>query len=153
MGFLSKWTGTRVPDDRVTPEPVTAVRDALLALNSRDMPFSVREGQHGEKADLVAECHIKRVGVRLKTSMRLVPEKHEVRVIHERWENRSAGNANGQYGRGHAPATFTQKETVTGPDGGKQRAEVFRFDTREMTNPLEVTVLRAGWTWRGVFRL
>ncbi|WP_239092332.1 hypothetical protein [Streptomyces sp. SID14478] len=117
------------------------------------MPYSVREGQRGEKADVVAECHIGRVGVRLKTSMRLVPEKHEVRVLHERWENRSAGDASGQYGRGHAPAVYPQRETVTGPGGRKQRVEVFRFDTREMTDPLEDTVLRAGWTWRGVFRL
>jgi hypothetical protein len=153
MGLLSKWTGTRIPDGRVTPKPEADLLGALLALNSPDVPYNVRVGQQGEKADLVAECHIKRLGVRLKTSMRLVPEKHEVRVIHERWENRSAGNADKQYGRGHAPAVFTQKETVTGPDGRKKRVEAFRFDTREMTNPLETTVLRAGWTWRGVFRL
>ncbi|MEV1019704.1 hypothetical protein [Streptomyces sp. NPDC050264] len=115
MGFLSKWTGTKVPDGRVTPKAAAEVRGALLALNNADVPYSVREGEQGEKADLVAECHIKQVGVRLKTSMRLVPEKHEVRVLHERWENRSADYANEQYGRGHAPAVFTQRETVTGP--------------------------------------
>jgi hypothetical protein len=76
-----------------------------------------------------------------------------VRFLDERWENRSSDNANAQYGRGNAPATYRQWETKQGPDGRRQKVEVFRFDTREMTDPLRNAVLAAGWTWRGVFKL
>lgn len=85
--------------------------------------------------------------------MRLIPEKREVRSLDERWENRSSGQANAQYGRGHAPAVYRQWEMKQGPDGRRHKVEAFRFDTREMTDPLQNAVLGAGWTWRGVFRL
>jgi hypothetical protein len=154
MGRLKdKLTGTKRPESGVAPLPSTEVRAALLALNVLDVPYLVRNALPAEKADLVAECQIRRVGVRLKTRMRLNPEKNEVRFLDERWENRSSDNANAQYGRGHALATYRQWETKQGPDGRRQTGEVFRFDTREMTDPLRDAVLAAGWTWRGVFKL
>ncbi|MGV9254568.1 hypothetical protein [Streptomyces sp. NPDC003697] len=153
MGLWNRLTGTKHPDGNTAPLPHTEVRAALLAVNEPDVPYRVRNALPAEKADLVAECHIQRVGVRLKTSMRLVPDKQEVRFLHERWETRSAANANTQYGRGHAPAVFRQWETQQGPDGKRHKVEAFRFDTREMTDPLQNAVLGAGWTWRGVFRL
>ncbi|GGY18037.1 hypothetical protein GCM10010358_81710 [Streptomyces minutiscleroticus] len=143
MGLWNKLTGTKHPD----------AGTALLALNAPGVPYRVRNALPAEKADLVAECHIQRVGVRLKTRMRLVPDKQEVRFLHERWENRSAGNAGTQYGRGHAPAVFRQWETRQGPDGKRHKIEAFRFDTREMTDPLQNAVLDAGWTWRGALKL
>lgn len=85
--------------------------------------------------------------------MRIVPEQHEVRFLDERWENRSDDNANAQYGRGHAPAVYRQWETKEGPDGRRRKVEAFRFDTREMTDPLQHVVLGAGWAWRGVVKL
>ncbi|MET8245762.1 hypothetical protein ABZV31_15860 [Streptomyces sp. NPDC005202] len=154
MGRLwNKLTGTKYPDDRVGPLPHMEVRAALLALNGPDAPYRVRNALPAEKADLVAECEVRRVGVRLKTRMRLIPDKQEVRFLHERWENRSSDNANAQYGRGHAPAVYRQWETEQGPDGKRRKVEAFRFDTREMTDPLQNVVLSAGWTWRGVFKL
>ncbi|MFI5674499.1 hypothetical protein [Streptomyces cellulosae] len=89
----------------------------------------------------------------LKTRMRLIPEKHEVRFLAERWENRSSDNADARYGRGHAPAVYRRWVTEHGPDGRRQKVETFRFDTREMTDPLRNVVLGAGWVWRGVFKL
>ncbi|MFE0739135.1 hypothetical protein [Streptomyces sp. NPDC058855] len=153
MGIFDKLTGTKRPDSAVVPRTADEVRAALLALNAPDVPYRVRNATPTEKADLVAECQVTRMGVRLKTTMRLVPDKQEVRFLDERWENRSADQANTQYGRGHAPAVFKQWETKQGPDGRKHKTEAFRFDTREMTDPLRDVVLSAGWTWRGVFRL
>lgn len=154
MGRLwDRLTGTKRPESGVAPLPSAEVRAALLALNVPDVPYRVRNALPAEKADLVAECQIRRVGMRLKTRMRLNPEKNEVRFLDERWENRSSDNANAQYGRGHAPATYRQWETKQGSDGRRQKVEVFRFDTREMTDPLRNAVLAAGWTWRGVFKL
>lgn len=154
MGRLwDKLTGTKHPDSGVAPLPSMEVRAALLALNGPDVPYLVRNALPAEKADLIAECRIPRVGVTLKTRMRLIPEKHEVRFLDERWENRSSDNANAQYGRGHAPAVFRQWETKQGPDGRRRKVETFRFDTREMTEPLRNAVLSAGWTCRGVLKL
>ncbi|KOG29631.1 hypothetical protein [Streptomyces resistomycificus] len=153
MGRLwDKLTGTQHPDSGVAPLSSGDVRAALLALNGPDVPYRVREALPAEKADLVAECQIPRVGVRLKTRMRLVPDKQEVRFLDERWENRSAGNAQAQYGRGHAPAVYRQWETKEEPDGRRRKVESFRFDTREMTDPLREAVLGSGWTYRGMFR-
>ncbi|WP_240957778.1 hypothetical protein [Streptomyces chilikensis] len=85
--------------------------------------------------------------------MRLDADRHEVRVLHERWENRSASNANAQYGRGSAPAVFRRWKTEQGSHGERRRVETYRLDTREMTDPLKNAVLAAEWTWRGVLRL
>ncbi|MFE2603117.1 hypothetical protein ACFXI6_24255 [Streptomyces mirabilis] len=153
MGFLDKLTGTKYPDRGVVLLPAMELRAALLALNGPDVPFRVRNALPKEKADLVAECRIREVGVALKTRMRLIPEKHEVRFLDERWENRSSDHADARYGRGHAPAVYRQWETKQGPDGRRRKVEAFRFDTREMTDPLRNVVLGAGWTWRGVLKL
>lgn len=93
------------------------------------------------------------VSTALKTRMRLVPEKREVRFLDERWENPSSDNGNAQYGRGHATAVYRQWETKQDPDGRRRKVEAFRFDTREMTDPLRNAVLGAGWVCRGVFKL
>ncbi|MET7270248.1 hypothetical protein ABZS59_03405 [Streptomyces flaveolus] len=153
MGLLARLTGTRRPDGDVVPGPAEDVRAALLALNAPGVPYRVRAALPDERADLVAECRVERVGVRLRTRMRLVPDRHEVRFLDERWETRPSDGAPAQYGRGYAPAVYRQWETGEGPDGRPRRVEAFRFDTREMTDPLRDTVLGAGWTWRGVFRL
>lgn len=153
MGRLwDKMTGTARPDTAVAPLSHEEVRAALLALNGPDVLYRVRHALPDEKADLVAECEVRRVGVRMKSRMRLDADKHEVRVLHERWENRSDGNADNQYGRGPAPAVYRQWETEQGPGGERRRVEAFRFDTREVTDPLRDAVLAAGWTWRGVLR-
>ncbi|MCJ1677647.1 hypothetical protein MTF65_09915 [Streptomyces sp. APSN-46.1] len=149
MGRLwDKWTGTKYPYSGVTPVPTMELRDALLALNGQDVPFSVRDAFPKEKADLVAECEIPKVKLTLKTRMRLVPAKREVLVLEERWEpsHESSGQ---QYGRGGF-TVYRQSEYQRGADGRRRKVETFRFDTRDVRDPLRNTVLNAGWTWRGV---
>ncbi|MFD6996254.1 hypothetical protein ACFWA5_08230 [Streptomyces mirabilis] len=153
MGLFDKLVGTEYPEGGVAALSTVEVRAALLALNGPDVPYRVWNALPAEKADLVAECRIPRVGVTLKTQMRLLPEKREVRFLDERWENRSSDHADARYGRGHAPAVYRQWETKQGPDGRRRKVETFRFDTREMTAPLRNVVLGAGWTWRGVLKL
>ncbi|MFJ8540997.1 hypothetical protein ACIRFH_03080 [Streptomyces sp. NPDC093586] len=153
MGLLTRLTGTRHPDAGIVPRPAEDVRAALLALDGSGVPCRVRAALPDERADLVAECRVERVGVRLRTRMRLVPDRHEVRFLDERWEKRPSDGARTQYGRGYAPMVYRQWETGTGPDGRRRRVETFRFDTRELTDPLRDAVIGAGWTWRGVFRL
>ncbi|MET7622344.1 hypothetical protein [Streptomyces sp. NPDC005408] len=141
--------GTRYPDSGVAPLPAVEVSAALLALNGLDVPFVVRDGTPKERADLVAECQLRGLGVTLKTRMRLVPAKHEVRALEERWES-SPEHSRGQYSRGQGPAVYRQWEYKRGPEGRRHKIETFRFDTREMKDPLRNAFLDVGWTWRGV---
>ncbi|WP_223184761.1 hypothetical protein [Streptomyces sp. CBMA152] len=144
-------TGTRYPDSGVKPLPTMEVRAALLALNTNapDLRFRVRHGIPEERADVVAEFQIPQLNVALKTRMRLVPADREVRVLEERWED-SPEHSGRQHGRGHAPAVYRQWSYERGADGHRHKVETFRFDTREMRDPLVKVALDAGWTWRGV---
>ncbi|MFB7258148.1 hypothetical protein [Streptomyces nojiriensis] len=151
--FWDKRTGTRYPPHQVTPVDAHRLREALLALGGPGARFAVREGTAGERADLVAECRIGEMRLTLKTSMLLVPAKHEVRTLEERWEP-AVEHSGEQYGRGPGKAVYRQWEFQRGADGRRRKVETFRFETAEMKNPLQNTILRAGWTWRGVlFRL
>ncbi|MGW7436390.1 hypothetical protein [Streptomyces sp. NPDC054849] len=123
------------------------LREALLALGGLDVPFSVRRAFPKEKADLVAECKIPIARLTLKTRMRLVPAKHEVLVLEERWE--PSHESGQQYGRGGFKV-YRQWELQRGPDGRRHKVETLRFDTRDVRDPLRTVVLNAGWTWRGV---
>ncbi|MFE5723733.1 hypothetical protein [Streptomyces erythrochromogenes] len=154
MGRLwDKYTGTRYPDSGVAPRPTTELREALLGLGGPSGVFLVREGTSKERADLVAECRVAEMRLTLRTSMRLVPAKHEAHTLEERWEPALEGSGE-QYGRGPGKAVYRQWEYRQGADGRRSKVETFRFDTGQMRNPLQNAVLGAGWTWRGVlFRL
>ncbi|MGW6574546.1 hypothetical protein ACWGAN_20595 [Streptomyces sp. NPDC054945] len=152
-GFWDRRTGTKYPPHRGTPGAGEELRGALLALGGPGQLFAVREGAAGERADLVAECRVSEMRLTLKISMRLVPAKHEVRVLEERWEP-SLEHSGEQYGRGPGKAVYKQWEIRKDADGRRRKVETFRFETGQVKNSLQNTVLRAGWTWRGVlFRL
>ncbi|MGY4392263.1 hypothetical protein [Streptomyces sp. TE12347] len=151
--FWDNRTGTRYPARGMTPGAAEELREALLALGGPDALFAVREGAAGERADLVVDCSVSEMRLTLKISMRLVPAKHEVRVLEERWEP-ALEHSGRQYGRGPAKAVYKQWEFQRGADGRRRKVETFRFDTGLVKNPLQNTVLRAGWAWRGaLFRL
>ncbi|MET9501337.1 hypothetical protein ABZY42_06280 [Streptomyces sp. NPDC006622] len=153
MGFWSRYrdrrAGTRYPAGGLAPLSPAEVRDALLAINAAGVPFLVRAALPEERADLVAEWSVPEVGLRLRTRMRLVPDSHEVHTLDERWD-RSPETGAKRYGRGPATKVARRWSYERGPDGRRRRIETFRFDSRDMRNPLVETVLGAGWTWRGV---
>ncbi|MGW1889793.1 hypothetical protein ACWCP6_05930 [Streptomyces sp. NPDC002004] len=158
-------TGTKYPESGVTPLPTTEIRARLLALNGTGVPFHVREAFAAEKADLVAQWRIVlpntddslpggRLERTMKTRIRLVPAEREALVLDEVKEVALVGNpprhgASRQWSRG--PYVNQQWTYERGPDG--RRHKVVLFDSRDMRDPLRTTVLGAGWTWRGVFRL
>ncbi|MFE9843912.1 hypothetical protein [Streptomyces goshikiensis] len=153
MGRLfDKWMGTEYPDGGVEPLPALELRDALLALGGPGVRFRVRNALPGERADLVSECRVPEVCLTLRTRMLFVPSKGEVRALDEQWEERAQEHSRGQYGRGQATMVYKKWEFQRGADGRRHRVETFRFDTRDVKNPLRDTVLAAGWTWRGVLR-
>ncbi|MDT9691144.1 hypothetical protein Q5762_22910 [Streptomyces sp. P9(2023)] len=151
MGRLwDKVTGTTHPDSGVAPLPAADVRAALLAINGPDVPFHIRNALPAEKADLVAEWRVPELKLTLKTRMLLVPENREVRTLDERWEGSTRESPGKEYGRGRSTQVVRKWSYEQGPDGSRQKVETFRFDSRDMRNPLVAAVLEGGWTWRGV---
>ena len=168
MGLFDKLTGTTRPAGGVAPLPAEDVRAALLALNGPEVAYRVRNGTPDEGAALVAEWRVEDPAWRtffvrtqltrtLKTRMRLVPERHEVRALDEQWEVTWVGDTprlarSREYGRGHSTTVSREWTVGRGADGRPEAEEVHRFDSREMREPLRAAVLGAGWTWRGVLR-
>ncbi|WP_372405598.1 hypothetical protein [Streptomyces luteireticuli] len=170
MGLFDRLTGTAHPGSGVAPRPAGDVRAALLGLNGPDVPYVVRTGTPAEGADLVAEWRIRepawhaffagaRMSRTVKTRMRLVPARHEVRALDEEREVKWIGDTprvvlSREYGRGQM--TTVSREWTVGRDaeGRLRMTEVSRFDSAEIKGPLRDAVLGAGWTWRGaLFRL
>ncbi|MEU8622740.1 hypothetical protein [Streptomyces sp. NPDC048623] len=165
MGLLDRFTGTRYPDRGVTPLSALEVREALLAVNSADKPYAVRNARPAEKADLVAELRVlepawrtffleSRLDRTLKIKMRLVADKHEVRALDEQLEISWVGDvprlaASAEFSRGQVTTTSKRWTIERGADGRRHLVEDFAFDTEELKDPLRKAVLGAGWTWRG----
>jgi hypothetical protein len=143
--FWDRVTGTRRPGAGTAVLHTLALREALLALDG------VRYGSPQEGGDLVAEHRVPELRLRIRIQMRLVPGKREVRALDERWEPASEGTGM-QYARGPFISVQRQFEFQRGPDGRRRRVETFRFDSRDIKDPLRDTVVAAGWTWRGVLR-
>lgn len=165
MGLFDKLTGTRHPSHGVVPGPAEEVRAALLGLNRPDVPYLVRDGA-ADGADLVAEWRMaepawqtlfieSQLTRAVRIRMRLVQEDHEVRALEEQWEVTRVGNSprlaiSSEYSRG-PDRTISRHWTIErGGSGGIEATETFRFDAAELRNPLRNTVLRSGWTWRGL---
>ncbi|URM92254.1 hypothetical protein LUW75_22430 [Streptomyces sp. MRC013] len=160
--------GTRYPGKGAKAIPTQELRTALLALNGTGVPFDVRETGTGE-ADLLAEWRFlepahgsgatrRQVERTLKIWMRLCPGEREVRAMDEQWEVTRAGSPPGRIvarAHGRGPIRGIHKEWVLekGPGGRRRRVETFSFNSQDLKDPLRNTVLGAGWTWRGVYKL
>ncbi|MDX3669897.1 hypothetical protein [Streptomyces europaeiscabiei] len=165
MGLFDKLTGTKRPADSVAPRSAAEIQAALLGLNSPDVPYVIRDGR-AEGADLVAEWRIldpawQTFFVRAQVSrifqvrMRLVSEKNEVRSLDQQYEVTWVGDTPrlaiaAEAQRGQVQTVSKRWTLGGGGDGGLEATEAFRFDSSELKNPLQDTVLGAGWTWRGV---
>lgn len=165
MGLFDKLTGTRRPADGVAPRTAGKVQAELLGLNSPDVPYVVRDGR-AEGADLVAEWRVldpawRTFFVRAQVSrvfqvrMRLVAEKNEVRSLDRQYEVTWVGDTPrlvlaAEAQRGQVQTVSKRWTLGGGEERGPDATETFRFDTSDLKNPLQDTVLAAGWTWRGV---
>lgn len=160
MGLLGRMLGTMYPDSDVVPLSAAEVREALLAVDTPDVPYRVRKANPAEKADLVGEWLIdttyfdERMKLRLRIRMHLDPSEREVRTLQEQWTTtRGNMSASRGYSRGIGFTTQRQWAYERGPDGRRQRVETNRLDTRDMRNALRQAALDAGWAWRGLLRL
>ncbi|WP_431983108.1 hypothetical protein [Streptomyces qinglanensis] len=163
MGLFDKLNGTKHPSSDVPPQPAEDVKSMLLGLNGPDVPYVVRYGAD-EGAHLVAEWRLMepawqsffastQMSRRIRIRMRLDSGNHEVRALDEQWKIQWVEGVpvSREYGRG----PVNQKSvrwTIGRKEGGRglEVTETFRFDSAELKEPLRNTVLKAGWTWRGV---
>jgi hypothetical protein len=163
MGLFDKLTGTQHPPVGVVP--AEELRAALLGLNEPDVPYVVRYGG-GEGCDLLAEWRLtepawqhvfvqSQISHAVRIRMRLDRKEHEVRALEEQWEVRRVGTptrleVTSAYTRGPS-RTISRSGTIgRGENGRLEVTETFRFDSAQLREPLRATVLKSGWTWRGV---
>ncbi|GGO34794.1 hypothetical protein [Streptomyces lasiicapitis] len=164
MGLFDKLTGTKRPIGNVTPRPVEDVRTALLGLNRPNIPWVVREGEP-DRTVLVAEWRLmepawrdffvrRQLSLKLRVTMRLAANSHEVRALEEQWKITWVGNppmpSASEYGRGPSRTVYRQGSIGRGGNGRVRSAGTTLYDTADFKDPLRNTVLRAGWVWRGV---
>ncbi|MFB0617547.1 hypothetical protein [Streptomyces sp. AGS-58] len=165
MGLFGKLTGTQHPPQGVPPVPGQELRSALLGLNQPEVPYVIRYGG-GEQCDLLAEWRLtepawqqvflqSQISHAVRIRMRLDHEEHEVRVLEEQWELSRIGTptrlqVTSEYTRGPSRTVSRQWTLGRGADGHVEATETFRFDSARMREPLRDTVLKSGWTWRGV---
>ncbi|MFD7163971.1 hypothetical protein [Streptomyces violascens] len=166
MRLFDKLTGTKRPNSGVALSSAEDVRVALLTLNGPNVPYLVRGATSSERADLVAEWRIRepawhtyfarsQISRVLQVRMRIVPARHEVRALDRQWDVTWAGGAprlavSTEYTRGQVHTASRRWTLGQGPNGGLEATKTFHLDSSEIKNPLQHTVLQAGWTWRGV---
>ncbi len=163
MGILDWLRGTQHPAVGVSARSPQEVREALLAVNSADVPYLVRDGSR-EGVDLVAEWkitdahwysffgHVTRAN---KTLMRLVSSTHDVRAVDHQitvtWSGRTPRLVlSKEVQRGQI--NTVSYNAVYGRDahGRLVRIRHTTFSTGALKPPLREAVTSVGWTWRGV---
>ena len=165
MGLLDMFTGSKGPAAGVTKLSAADLRAALLALNRETAPWMVRDGTP-EGCDLVAEWKI--VDARwyeifakaslskvFKILMKLDDAKGEVRAVdHEFKVEWRAGvptlSASVEAFRGQK--TEISFGTAYGFTETLAPGQIYnyRFNTKEMKEPLQNAVTQGGWRWQGV---
>lgn len=165
MGLFDFITGSKGPAAGVPKLPAADLRAALLALNRDTAPWHIRDGAP-ENCDLVAEWKI--VDARwyeifakasltkaFKVLMKFDETGGEVRSVDQQWMVEW---------RAGVPALSLSVEAFRGQkvemsfgtavgfreDLSLGKIYEYRFATKEIKEPLQETVTRSGWGWKGV---
>jgi hypothetical protein len=165
MGFLDFFTSTRKPAAGVPVLSAEQVKQKLLAVNRPTAPFKIADGS-AEGVDLIAEWKVvdaqwyeifAKAGLKktFRILLKLDPQTHEVRAQDREFEiSWTAG----------VPKLSV---AVSGFKGQKQEISFgaawafteelkpgqvynYRFNTKELKEPLQEAVTSSGWTYRGV---
>lgn len=168
MGFLDFFTSTRKPAAGVPVLSPEQVKQKLLAVNRPTAPFKITDGS-AEGVDLIAEWKVvdaqwyeifAKAGLKktFRILLKLDPQKHEVRAQDREFEiSWTAG----------VPKVSV---AVSGFKGQKQEISFgtayafteelkpgqvykYRFNTKELKEPLQEAVTSSGWTYKGVVKL
>ncbi|WUH91392.1 hypothetical protein OG900_15625 [Streptomyces sp. NBC_00433] len=160
MSLFNRQNVTLVPAPGLPPRTAADLRDSLLALNTPDARYVIRDGTP-EGVDLVAEFQLvklTRKGVfgrvqdceDFQIRLRLIPETAEVHTMDYHSEFTLTGEApprkrTSSRAHGQIHQKFAGRDLA--PDG-----ESYRFDTDDLKHTLQQTVLTSGWTWQGLRR-
>lgn len=165
MGMFDWMTGSKRAPSGVARLPKAQLREALLALNSDELPWQVRDGAP-EGVDLVAEWKIvdarwyemfAKAGLErvFKVLMKLDEGRADVRAMDEAWTvewsagvpvtKREVSGFKGQSWEMSGEIAFGVKEDLS--VGELYR---YKFTTDEIKKPLTEAALRSGWNWKGV---
>lgn len=165
MGIFDSLSSTKKPAAGTPVLPEAEVRARLMALNHDGAPFHLVAAS-SQGADLVAEWKIvdaqwhevfAKAGVSkvFRILLRFDAERHEVRAVDQElsveWSagvpslSVTAAKFQGQmqtveFGRAVA---YTEQR-------GPGEAYQYRFDTREIKEPVQNAVTACGWTYKGV---
>jgi len=166
MGLFDFLTGSKSAPDGVARSSAEALRARLLAHNRETAPWVIRDGA-AEGVDLVAEWRIvdaawyeifAKAGLEkvFQVLMKFDAEKGEVRAVDREWTvewsagvpslSLAASGFRGQkteisFGTAYA---FREEDLTYG------KVYDYRFNTAELKEPLQETVLANGWDWKGV---
>lgn len=165
MGLLDMFTGSKGPAPGAAKIPAADLRTALLALNRETAPWQVRDGG-AENCDLVAEWKIvdarwyeifakASLSKAFKILMKLDEAKGEVRAVDQEltveWRagvptlSASVEAFRGQKTEISFGAAYGFTETLA-----PGQIYNYRFNSKELKEPLQNTVTQSGWRWQGV---
>ena len=165
MGLFDWLTGTKAAPAGVERQPVSELRTRLLAVNRDTAPFTVRDGAP-EGVDLVAEWKIvdaswyeifAKAGLEkvFKVLMKFDEANGEVRAVDQEWEvewragvpslSLAASGFRGQKKEISFGTAYAFREDLS-----YGQVYEYRFNTKELKNPLIEAAQQAGWGWRGV---
>ncbi|HEX7420610.1 MAG TPA: hypothetical protein VF505_12035 [Thermoanaerobaculia bacterium] len=168
MGFLDFLTSTRRPAAGVPVLSPEQVKQKLLAVNRPTAPYRIVDGKP-DGVDVVAEWKVvdaqwyqifEKAGYKktFRILMKLDPEKHEVRAQDRELEvSWSAGIPTLSF----AMIGFRgQKQEISFGQGYAFTEELrpgqvynYRFNTKELKQPLQDAITSSGWTYKGVVKL
>lgn len=165
MGLFDWLTGTKAAPAGVERQPVAELRRRLLAVNRDTAPFVIRDGA-AEGVDLVAEWKIvdaqwyevfAKAGIErvFKVLMKFEEAQGEVRAVDQEWSVEwSAGipdlSLAASAFRGQKMEMSFDSAFAFTEDLSYGQVYRYRFDTRELKNPLIEAAHQAGWGWKGV---
>ena len=165
MGLFDWLTGSKPAPAGVARQPISALRERLLAVNRDTAPFIVRDGAP-EGVDLVAEWKIvdahwyeifAKAGLErvFKVLMKFDEGRGEVRAVDREWQvewragvpslSLAAAAFRGQKAEISFGTAFAFRE-----DASYGQVYDYRFSTRELKAPLIAAAQGAGWGWKGV---
>lgn len=163
---LATWAAVKEPDAGARPVSAQSLRDALLAIDRLDVPFSVKPGTRPD--ELVAEwryadrrwmdhARVHHMRKMFRYTLRLDEAAQTVRVFEFRAESEASAGADGARLKFHMSRgiTFfeTRRETVFGLQfkDGRLTTDLsysWRFDLDEIRAPLRDAATKSGWRWK-----
>ena len=165
MGLFDFLTSTIRPAKGTPILSAQEVRERLLALNRPTAPYRLIDGA-GEQVDLIAEWKIveaqwyelfAKAGLSkvFKIYLKLDPAAHEVRALDREYTvSWSAGvptlSMDASIFRGQKQSIEFGKAYAFTETFEPGQVYNYRFDTRELKQPIQGAVISCGWTYKGV---